>query len=111
MAVLRRFKGGTGDSTHGKSFYTTTGLIQHLSEQFSPHKTYSWYLHEIFTIRMSCIENVSEFYDRITLLKSGAQAALEDKYQNTKQMLLTSNDCEVDNFIRGLPDAISGMAG
>lgn len=27
-------------------------------------------------------ENVSEFFDRVTLLKSGPQVALKDKYAN-----------------------------
>ena len=49
---------------------------------------------------MSRSENVSKFYDRITLLKSGAQAALEDKYQNAEQLLLASNDCAGVAFIR-----------
>ena len=38
-------------------------------------------------------ENVSEYYDRLTLLKSGAQAALEDKYDNADLLLAPLNDC------------------
>ena len=57
---------------------------------------------------MSRSESVSEFYDRITLLKSGAQAALEDKYQNAEQMLLPLNDCALEAFIQELPDVMSG---
>ena len=60
---------------------------------------------------MSRSESVSEFYDRITLLKSSAQAALEDKYQNADQMLLPLNDCALEAFILGLPDVISGTVG
>ena len=97
------------DSTHGKTFSTITDLIQHLKQCFSSHKNYLWYLHEISTIRMSCSESVSEFYDRIILLKSGAQGALEDKYQNAEQMLLPLNNCASEAFIRGLHDVISGM--
>ena len=59
---------------------------------------------------MSRSESVSQFYDRIALLKSGAQAALEYKYQNAEQILLPLNDCALEAFIRGLPDVISGMA-
>ena len=109
LAVLARLKGSTRDSTHGKTFPTITNLIQHLKQRFAPHKTYSWYLHETSKIRMPCSESVSEFYERITLLKSGAQAALEHKYQNAEQMLLPLNDCALEAFIRGLPDVISGM--
>ena len=58
---------------------------------------------------MSCSENVSEFYNIITLLKSGAQAALEDKYQNARQMLLPLNECGLKTLIRGVSDAISGI--
>ena len=109
MAVLARLKGAARDTTHGKTFSTITNLIQHLKQRFAPHKTYSWYLHEISTIRMSCSESVSKFYDRITILESEAQVALEDKYQNAEQMLLPLNDCALEAFIRGLPDVISGM--
>ena len=58
---------------------------------------------------MSRSESVSEFYDRITLLISGTQPALEDKYQNAEQMLLPLNDCALEAFIRGLHDVLSGM--
>ena len=109
MAVLARSKGAARDSIHGKTFSTITDLIQHLKQRFARHKTYSWYLHEISTTGMSRSESVSEFYDRINLLKSGAQVMLEDKYQNTEQMLLPLNDCALETFIRGLPDVISGM--
>ena len=109
MAVQARLNGAARDSTHEKKFSTISDFIQHLKQRFAPHKTYSWHLHEISTIRMSHSESVSEFYDRITLLKSGAQAALEDKYQNAEQMLLFLNDCALEAFIRGLLDVISGM--
>ena len=58
---------------------------------------------------MSRNEDVSEFYERNTLLKSGAQAALEDEYQNAEQILLPLNDCALKAFIRGLPDVILGV--
>ena len=54
-------------------------------------------------------ESVSEFFDRITLLKSRAQAALEDKYENANTMLAPLNDCALEAFVRGLPDVISGL--
>ena len=57
---------------------------------------------------MSRSENVSEFYDHFTLLKSGAQAALEDRYDNADLLLVPVNDCELESFIRGLPDGLSG---
>ena len=47
-------------------------------------------------------ENVSAFYYRIALLKSGAHAALEDKYDNADL-----NDGALESFIRGLPDKLS----
>ena len=53
MAVLAQLKGAARDSTHGKSFSTITDLILLLKQRFVPHKIYSWYLHEIYTIRMS----------------------------------------------------------
>ena len=53
-------------------------------------------------------ESVSEYYDRLTLLKSGAQAALEDKYDNADLLLAPLNDCALETFIRGLPDGLSG---
>ena len=53
-------------------------------------------------------ENVSEFYDRLTLLKSGAQAALEDKYNNADLLLAPLNECALESFIRGFPDGLSG---
>ena len=49
-------------------------------------------------------EGVYEFYDRLTLLKSRAQAALENSYKNTNQMILPLNDCALEAFIRGLPE-------
>ena len=107
--ALARLEGAARDNTHEKTFSTITDLIQHFKHRFAPNRTYSWYLHEISTIRMSGSENVNKFYDIITQLKSGAQAALEDKYQNTEQMLLPLNDCALETFIRGLLDLILGM--
>ena len=38
MAVLARLKVAARDSTHGKSFFTITDLIQHLKQRFSSKK-------------------------------------------------------------------------
>lgn len=109
--VLSKLKGAARDSTHGKKFDTIDELINHLKQRFAPRKSYSWYLHEISTIRMGRNEGVSEFYDRLTLLLGGARAALEEKYEADKigNMIEPLNDCALEAFIRGLPDAISGM--
>ena len=108
-AVLARLKGAARDSIYGISFTIISELIKHLKQRFAPRKTYPWYLHEISIIRMRREENVREFFDRITLLKSGAQAALEDKYNNVHEMLSPLNDCALEAFVRGLPDGISGL--
>ena len=81
-AVLARLKGAARDSTDRKSFFSMKDLIDHFKQRFAPHKTYTWYIHEISSIKMTCNENISEFYDRIRLLKSGAQAVLEDRCDN-----------------------------
>ena len=52
-------------------------------------------------------EGVSEFYDRLTFLKSRAQADLENRYKNANQMVLPLNDCALEVFIRSLPGAMS----
>ena len=57
--------------------------------------------------KMTCNENVSEFYDRLILLKSGAQAALEDKYDIEDLLLAPLNDCALESFIRGFTDGLS----
>ena len=67
-AVLPRLKGAARDSTRGKSFFSMKDLIDHLKQRFVPHKTYTWYTHEISNIKMTRNENVSEFYDRLFLL-------------------------------------------
>ena len=79
-------------------------LIGHLKQRFVPHKTYTWHIHEISNIKMTRNENVSEFCDRITLLKSGAQTALNDRYDNADLLSVPLNDCALKYFIRGLPD-------
>ena len=61
------------------------------------------------TIRLSRGENVSDFYDRITSLRLGAQAVLEDKYENANSHCLLLNDCALEAFIRGLPDRMSAF--
>ena len=83
-------------------------LIDHLKQRFAPHKSYTWYTHEISNIKMTRNESVSEYYDRLTLLKSGAQAALEDKYNNSDRLLAPLIDCALESFIRGFPDGLSG---
>ena len=95
-AVLARLKGAARDSIYGKTFTTISELIKHLKQRFAPRKTYAWYLHEISIIRMRREESVSEFFDRITLLQSGAQAALEDKYENAHTMLAPLNECTLE---------------
>ena len=52
-------------------------------------------------------EGVHEFYDRLSLLKSRAQAALENRYENANQIILPLNDCVLEAFIRCLPDGKS----
>ena len=78
-SVLSRLTEAARDITHEKSFSSMKDLIDHLKQRFVPHKTYTWYTQEISNIKLTCIKNASEFYDHLTLLKSGAQAALEDK--------------------------------
>lgn len=109
-AVLSRLKGAARDSIHGKEFLTIRALLQHLKQRFATKKSYSWYLHEISTIRMYRTENVSEFHDRITLLISGAKAALRDKYPEADPIIMNPlNDCGLEAFINGLPDNMSGV--
>ena len=108
-AVLARLKGAARDSIYRKSFTTINELIKDLKQRFALRKTYAWYLHEISIFRMKREESVSEFFDRITLLKSGAQAALEDKYENACTMLAPLNDSALEAFVRGLADEISGL--
>ena len=107
IAVLTRFKVAARDSTYGKTFSNLSDLIQRLEQLFVPHKTYSWYVPEITTIQLPQNEGVHEFYDRLTLLKSKAQEALENRYKNANQMILPLNDCALEAFIRGLPDGMS----
>ena len=101
MAVQAQLKGAARDSTHEKSFSSISELIQYLKQRYAPCQAYSWYLEAIFNIRISRNEDVSEFYDRISLSKSGAQVSLEDEYQNAEQMLLPLNNCASEAFIRG----------
>ena len=101
IAVLALLKGTARFSTYGKTFSKLSDLIQHLEQLFAPHKTYFWCVREITTIQMLQNEGVSEFYDRLTFLKSRAQAALENRYKNANQMILPLNDCALEVFIRG----------
>ena len=84
MGVLAQLRSAPRDSTHNKIFSRINKLIQYLKQRLAPHKTYSVYVCKILTIRMSRNKNASEFSDRITDLKSGVHAALEDKYQNAQ---------------------------
>ena len=56
-------------------------------------------------------KSVYEFHDRLTILKSGAQAALENRYENANQMILPLNDCALEAFICGLPVKMSAKIG
>ena len=102
-AALARLKGAARDSTYGKTFSNFSVLIQHLEQRFAPHKTYLWYVREITTIQMLQNEDIYEFYDQLTLLKSKAQAALENRYKNANRMIPPLNNCALEAFIRGLP--------
>ena len=62
------------------------------------------------TIRIFRGEDVSDFYDRITSLRLGAQAVLEDKYERANLHCLLLYDCALEAFIRGLPDRMSAFA-
>ena len=97
-AVLSRLKGAPRDSTHEKSFFSMKDLIDHLKQRFVPHKTYTWSTHKISNIKLTRKENVSKFYDHLTLLKSGAQSALEDKYDNADLLPAPLNDCALESF-------------
>ena len=106
-AVLSRLKGIARSSTYGRTFSSLKELSDHLKQRYAPHKAYSWYISEMVIIRLSRGENVSDFYDRITSLRLGAQAVLEDKYENANAHCLLLNDCALEAFIRGLPDIMS----
>ena len=60
-------------------------------------------------IRLSRGENVSEFHDSITSLGLGAQAVLEDKYENADSLCLLLNDCALEAFIHGFPARMSAF--
>ena len=103
LAVLAQLKCAARDSTYGKTFSNLSDLIPHVEPRFAPHKTYSWYVREITTNKMLQNGRVSEFCDRLMLLKSRPQAALENKYESVNQMILSLNECASEAFIRGLP--------
>ena len=86
-AVLSRLKGTARSSIYGRTFSNLKELSDHLKQRYAPRKAYSWYMSEMATIRLSRSENVSDFYDRITL-RLGAHAALEDKYENANSHCL-----------------------
>lgn len=54
-------------------------------------------------------KNVSEFFDRVILLKSRARPALEDEYQNVEKLLPSLDDCSLDACKRGSPQSISSL--
>ena len=108
-AVLSRLKGTARSSTYGRTFSNLKELSDHLKQRYAPRKAYSWYISEMATVQLSRGENVSDFYDRITSLRLGAQAVLEDKYENVNLHCLLLNDCALEAFIRGLPDKMSAF--
>ena len=108
-AVLSRLKGIARSSIYGRTFSSLKELSHHLKQRYAPRKACSWYISEMATIRLSRGENVSDFYDRITSLRLGAQAVLEDKYVNANSHCLRLTDCALEAFIRGLPDRMSAF--
>ena len=108
-AVLARLKGIARSSTYGRTFSNLKELSDHLKQRYAPRKAYSWYISEMATIRLSGGEYVSDFYDRITSLRLGAQAVLEDKYETANSFCLLLNDCALEAFIRALPDRMAAF--
>ena len=54
--------------------------MAHLNKRFSPSKTYQWYFESMVNLRMEQTETVSDYYDRVQGLLSGAKHAIENKY-------------------------------
>ena len=108
-AVLSCLKDTARSSTYGKTSSNLNELNDHLKQRYAPRKAYSWYISEMATIQLPRGDNVSEFKDRTTSLRLGAQAVLEDKYENDNSHCLLLNYGALEAFIRGLPDRMSAF--
>lgn len=90
---------------------------------FAPTKKYQWYFESIMTLRLKQSETVSNYYNRLLGLISGAKHALESEYnkqylevleegrgrQKSESTIIMQpvNDCAFEAFIRGLPEETS----
>ena len=88
--------------------------MTHLKKRFAHSKRYQWYFESIVNLRMTQKESVSDYYDRVLGLLSGAKHTLEEKYNaryadepESSIMMKPVIDCALDAFIRGLPDDMS----
>ena len=113
-AVLCKLKGVARESVRDKQFLRVNDLITHLKKRFAPSKKYQWYFDSIVNLRMTQNETVSDYYDRLQGLISGARHTLEEKYtvrygqtKASEIMLIPVIDCALDAFIRGLPEEMS----
>ena len=113
-AVLSKLKGIARDSVRDKTFAAVNELCEHLVKRFAPSKKYQCYFEAIVNLRMNQKETVSDYYDRLQGLLSGARHTLEEKYtrrygqeKESNIMLKPVLDCALDAFIRGLPDDMS----
>ena len=79
-AVLSKLKGVARESVRDKRFQTINELMTHLKKRFAPSKKYQWYFESIVNLRMTQKESVSDYYDRVLGLLSGAKHTLEEKY-------------------------------
>ena len=117
--VLSKLKGVARESVRDKRFNRVNDLMAHLKKHFAPSKKYQWYFESIVNLRMKQTETVSDYYDRLQGLLSGAKHAIEDKYTQVHYagtpheisestiMMKPVVDCALDAFIKGLPDEIS----
>ena len=117
--VLSKLKGVARESVRDKRFNRVNDLMAHLKKRFAPSKKYQWYFESIVNLRMKQTETVSDYYDRVQGLLSGAKHAIEDKYTQVHYagtpheisestiMMKPVVDCALDAFIRGLPDEMS----
>ena len=113
-AVLSKLKGVPRESVRDKRFQTINELMTPLKKCFAPSKKYQWYFEFIVNLRMTQKESVSDYYDRVLGLLSGAKHTLEEKYNasygeepESNIMMKPVMDCALDAFIRGLPDDMS----
>ena len=79
-AVLSKLKGVARESVRDKRFQTINELMTHLKKRLAPSKKYQWYFESIVNLRMTQKESVSDYYDRVLGLLSGAKHTLEEKY-------------------------------